>query len=177
MAKPESNTATFAGGCFWCIEAIFNKIDGVESVISGYTGGYKKHPTYEEVCSGYTGHAEVCQIQFDSSKITYEQLLTIFWQAHDPTTVDRQGNDVGSQYRSAIFYHNPSQKSMAEQSKIEAAQLFKDPIVTEILPLQAFYNAENYHQDYFENNPNVPYCSFVIKPKIDGLLKKGDFWK
>jgi peptide-methionine (S)-S-oxide reductase len=140
--------ATFGGGCFWCVEAVYERLPGVQSVISGYAGGTKKNPTYEEVCTAETGHAEVAQITYDPAKITYEQLLEMFWQAHDPTTLNRQGADVGTQYRSVIFYHDEKQKAAAEKSKLEAQQSFDDPIVTEIQPLKEFYPAENYHQDY-----------------------------
>lgn len=164
--------ATFAGGCFWCIEAIFERLDGVQSVTSGYAGGHTDHPTYEQVCSGTTGHAEVAQIEFDPAKISYEQLLEVFWEAHDPTTLNRQGADTGTQYRSAIFYHNPSQKAAAEKSRRAVQAQFRHPIVTEIVPLTKFYKAENYHQDYFRNNPRAPYCAVVIRPKLDKLQKK-----
>lgn len=161
--------ATFGAGCFWCVEAVFERIDGVISVVAGYAGGTKQNPTYEEVCTGKTGHAEVAQITYDPAKTSYERLLDVFWEAHDPTTLDRQGADVGTQYRSVIFYHNEKQKAAAEKSKNEAQKKFRDHIVTEIQPLTQFYEAENYHQDYFRNNPNAPYCRFVIKPKLDKL--------
>jgi len=161
--------ATFGAGCFWCVEAVFERLPGVQSVMAGYAGGTKPNPTYEEVCTGRTGHAEVAQITFDPSKISYERLLEVFWEAHDPTTLNRQGADAGTQYRSAIFYHNEKQKLAAEKSKRDAQKMFDDPIVTEIQPLTNFYPAENYHQDYFRNNPNAPYCVFVIKPKLKKL--------
>lgn len=161
--------ATFAGGCFWCVEAVFERLPGVQSVTAGYAGGHKPNPTYEEVCSGTTGHAEVAQIEFDPSKISYEQLLEMFWQAHDPTTLNRQGADVGTQYRSAVFYHDEHQKAAAERSKKDAQRQFHEPIVTEIQPLAQFYPAENYHQDYFRNHQNAPYCVFIIKPKLKKL--------
>ncbi len=161
--------ATFGAGCFWCVEAVFERLPGVQSVVAGYTGGTKPNPTYEEVCTGRTGHAEVAQITFDPSKITYERLLEVFWEAHDPTTLNRQGADAGTQYRSAIFYHNEKQKVAAEKSRQGAQKMFDDPIVTEIQPLTHFFPAENYHQDYFRNNPNAPYCVFVIKPKLKKL--------
>jgi len=164
--------ATLGGGCFWCIEAVFERLDGVKSVTSGYTGGTVANPTYEEVCSGKTGHAEVTQIAFDPKKITFEKLLETFWEAHDPTTLNRQGADTGTQYRSVIFYHNESQKTAAEKSKKAAQAHFSAPIVTEIVPLTQFYKAENYHQDYFRNNPRAPYCTFVIRPKLEKLDKK-----
>jgi len=161
--------ATFGGGCFWCVEAVYERLPGVQSVISGYAGGTKANPTYEEVCTGTTGHAEVAQITYDPAKITYEQLLEMFWHAHDPTTLNRQGADVGTQYRSVIFYHDEKQRAAAEKSRTEAQKTFDDPIVTEIRPLKEFYPAENYHQDYYNNHANAPYCSFVIKPKLKKL--------
>jgi len=161
--------ATFGGGCFWCVEAVYERLPGVQSVIAGYAGGTKPHPTYEEVCTGKTGHAEVAQITFDPEKITYEQLLEMFWKAHDPTTLNRQGADVGTQYRSVIFYHDEKQKVAAEKSKTEAQKSFDDPIVTEIQPLKEFYPAENYHQEYYRNHANAPYCTFIIKPKLKKL--------
>ena len=164
--------ATYGGGCFWCTEAIFQRLDGVKSVASGYAAGKNANPTYEDVCSGLTGHAEVIQIEFDPKKISYEKLLEVFWLAHDPTTLNRQGADRGTQYRSIILYHDDRQKLAAEASKKAAAPQFHDPIVTEIVPLTKFYKAEKYHQNYFNNNPNAPYCSFVIRPKLDKLVKK-----
>jgi peptide-methionine (S)-S-oxide reductase len=161
--------ATFGGGCFWCVEAVFERLDGVQSVVAGYAGGPIPNPTYKQVCSGTTGHAEVAQISFDPTKISYRQLVDIFWDAHDPTTLNRQGADAGTQYRSVIFYHNEEQKQTAEQSKQEAQKNFTQPIVTEIQPLTKFYSAENYHQDYYRNNPQAPYCQFVIKPKLKKL--------
>ncbi len=161
--------ATFASGCFWCTEAVFETVKGVDKVVSGYTGGTVKNPSYSEVSSGRTGHAEACQIWFDPSQITYEELLEIFWHTHDPTTLNRQGNDVGTQYRSAIFYHSGEQKQAALKSKeeMDASGTFSDPIVTEIVPFETFYVAEDYHQDYFENNPGQPYCTVVVKPKVE----------
>ncbi|MFQ5931036.1 MAG: peptide-methionine (S)-S-oxide reductase MsrA [Nitrospiraceae bacterium] len=161
--------ATFGAGCFWCVEAVFERLEGVQSVVAGYAGGSKPNPIYEEVCSGTTGHAEVTQITFNPSKISLEQLLDVFWEAHDPTTLNQQGADVGTQYRSVIFYHDEKQKKAAETSKVEAAKKFRNTIVTEIQPLTHFYEAENYHQDYFQNNPNARYCAVVIKPKLDKL--------
>jgi peptide-methionine (S)-S-oxide reductase len=161
--------ATFGGGCFWCVEAIYERLPGVQSVISGYAGGTKPNPTYEEVCTGKTGHAEVAQITYDPTKISYAQLLQMFWQAHDPTTLNRQGADVGTQYRSVIFYHDDRQRVEAEKSRAEAKEAFDDPIVTEIQLLKEFYPAENYHQDYYRNHANAPYCSFIIKPKLKKL--------
>jgi peptide-methionine (S)-S-oxide reductase len=174
-STPTSSTlqkATFGTGCFWCTEAIFERLDGVKSATSGYTGGKVKNPTYEQVCSGSTGHAEVIQVEFDPSVISYEKLLAVFWKAHDPTTLNRQGNDVGTQYRSAIFYHNEAQKTAAEKSKAEEAKEFPSPIVTEITAIQEFYPAEDYHQDYFRLNGHAPYCSFVIRPKVQKLQEK-----
>ncbi len=165
-------SATFGGGCFWCIEAVFERLTGVQSVVAGYAGGTTLNPTYKQVCSGTTGHAEVAQISFDPAKISYRQLVDLFWDAHDPTTMNRQGADVGTQYRSVIFYHDEQQKSIAEQSKQEAQKNLTQPIVTEIQPLTKFYPAENYHQDYYRNNPQAPYCQFVIKPKLKKLSLK-----
>lgn len=169
---PQLEKATFGAGCFWCVEAVFERIEGVQSVVAGYAGGTKPNPTYKEVCTGTTGHAEVAQIAFDPSKTNYEKLLELFWEAHDPTTVNRQGADVGAQYRSVIFYHDEKQKIAAEKSKKEAQKNFSGTIVTEIKPLTHFYEAEDYHQDYFRNNPNAPYCVFVIKPKLKKLNLK-----
>ncbi len=177
MQNKQLQTATLGGGCFWCIEAVYEKIKGVESVVSGYAGGHKVNPTYREISSGKTGHAEVCQIHFDPVTLSYARILEIFWEAHDPTTVDRQGADIGSQYRSVIIYHDEQQKELAEKSKASAAGKFPAPIVTEIQPLDQFYVAEDYHQDYFANNPNAPYCTFVIKPKLDKLRKKGSIFE
>ncbi|MFQ5827783.1 MAG: peptide-methionine (S)-S-oxide reductase MsrA [Candidatus Methylomirabilia bacterium] len=160
---------TFGAGCFWCVEAVFERLGGIQSVVAGYAGGTKPNPTYQEVCSGTTGHAEVAQITFDRSKISFERLLGVFWEAHDPTTLNQQGADVGTQYRSVIFYHDEKQKKAAETSKVEAAKKFRDPIVTEIQPLTQFYEAEDYHQDYFWNNPSAPYCVVAIRPKLDKL--------
>lgn len=159
--------ATVGGGCFWCLEAVFEETRGVVDVISGYAGGQTPSPTYEQVCSGNTGHAEVVQITFDPKLISYEALLKIFWLIHDPTTLNRQGNDVGTQYRSVIFYHNETQKAQAEASMKTFASKFTKPIVTEIKPLEVFYKAEAYHQNYFKNNPNQGYCMFVVSPKVE----------
>lgn len=164
--------ATLGAGCFWCVEAVFERLDGVQSVMSGYAGGTKPNPTYEEVCSGETGHAEVAQITFDPGKISYERILDVFWKSHDPTTLNRQGADRGTQYRSAIFCHDERQKAIAEKSKLTAQKLFSDAIVTEIQLLTKFYAAENYHQDYFRNNPDAPYCRLVIAPKLNKLKLK-----
>ena len=164
--------ATFGGGCFWCIEAVFERLDGVRSVVSGYAGGRVAHPTYEQVCSGTTGHAEVARITFDPAVVSYEDLLALFWKAHDPTTMNRQGADVGEQYRSVIFYHDEKQRAAAEESRRNAASQFSTPIVTKIEPLREFYEAEDYHQDYYRNNPRAPYCMFVIKPKLEKMGKQ-----
>lgn len=165
--------ATFGAGCFWCVEAVFQRLKGVEKVVSGYSGGKNPHPTYEQVCTGTTGHAEVCQITFNPTQISFEELLEVFWQTHDPTTLNRQGNDVGTQYRSVIFYHNEKQKELAEKYKksLDEARVFPKPIVTEISPFTAFYPAENYHQNYFNNNPYQPYCQFVVQPKVEKFKK------
>ena len=165
--------ATFGAGCFWCVEAVFEHLEGVVDVRAGYTGGNTENPTYEDICRGKTGHAEVIQIDYDSSLISFEKLLDIFWKSHDPTTLNRQGADVGTQYRSAIFYHSEKQKETADTSrkKADKSDLYTDPIVTEITPLTKFYIAENYHQDYFRINKNAPYCQLVIKPKLDKLYK------
>ena len=164
--------ATLGGGCFWCIDAVFEGLKGVVSVTSGYAGGWKENPTYKEVCTGQTGHAEVTQIRFDPSKISYEQLLEVFWEAHDPTTLNRQGPDAGTQYRSVIFYHDEVQHKAAEKSKAAAGRNFIQPIVTQIQPLKKFYPAEGYHQDYYRNNANAPYCQMIIRPKLEKLRKK-----
>ena len=164
--------ATFGGGCFWCAEAIFQMIPGVKSVASGYAGGTKENPTYKEVCSGSTGHAEVTQITYDPKVVSYEKLLDTFWDAHDPTTLNRQGNDVGTQYRSVILYGNEAQKLAAQKSKAEAQKHFSQPIVTEIVPLKKFYKAEDYHQDFYRNNPSQPYCRAVIRPKVEKFEQK-----
>lgn len=164
-----TEVATLGGGCFWCTEAVYERIEGVVDVVSGYSGGTTKDPTYEEVSSGTTGHAEVVQVRFDPKKISYEKILEIFWKAHDPTTLNRQGADVGTQYRSVIYYHDEAQRKAAQKSKAEAANKFSSPIVTEIAPFEAFYPAEDYHQDYYEANPFAGYCTFVIRPKLDKL--------
>lgn len=170
-ATAKTELATLGGGCFWCTEAVFETLDGVKSVISGYAGGKTENPTYKEICTGQTGHAEVIQIEFDPSVISFEKLLDVFWNAHDPTTLNRQGADVGTQYRSTIMYHNEEQKRVAEKSKAAAQKHFKDPIVTEIVPLKKFYPAEEYHQDYFAKNPDKGYCTVVIRPKLLKLEK------
>ena len=161
-----SQKATFGGGCFWCTEAMLEDVEGILSVVSGYAGGHVKNPTYRQVCEGTTGHAEVVQVTFDPVKITYKRLLELFWRSHDPTSLNRQGADVGTQYRSTIMWHNEGQKTMAEASMKEAASLFPRPIVTKIEKIDIFYPAEDYHQDYFKNNPNAGYCNFVIRPKL-----------
>ena len=168
-----NDTATFGAGCFWCVEAIFQNLEGVVSVASGYSGGVVENPTYKEVCTGTTGHAEVTQIVFDRNKIFYEKLLEVFWKTHDPTTPNKQGNDVGTQYRSVIFYHNAEQKELAEKykSELEASRAFDKEIVTEIVPFKKFYKAEGYHQDYFNLNGEQPYCTFVIQPKVEKFKK------
>ncbi|GAB2942193.1 peptide-methionine (S)-S-oxide reductase MsrA [Hymenobacter coalescens] len=161
--------ATFGAGCFWCVEAVFQNLKGVEKVVSGYTGGRIANPTYKEVCSGLTGHNEVVQLTFDPAVISFEELLEIFWKTHDPTTLNRQGNDVGTQYRSGIYYHNDEQKQLAEtyKQKLNEAQAFDKPVVTEILPAGPFYQAEDYHQNYYNQNGTQPYCQFVARPKVE----------
>ena len=168
-------TATLGGGCFWCVEAVYQRVDGVIDVKPGYAGGHVKNPTYKEICTGNTGHAEVARVEFDPELISYDQILNVFWQAHDPTTVNRQGNDVGIQYRSVIFYHSESQKETAEKSKVEAGKsgYWTEPVVTEITELNNYSEAEDYHNNYYNDNPNQPYCMFVIKPKLDKLEKRG----
>lgn len=167
------DTATFGAGCFWCVEAIFQDLKGVHSVMSGYSGGRIANPTYKEVCSGLTGHAEVIQLVYDSSVISYDELLEVFWQTHDPTTLNQQGADVGSQYRSAVFYHNEHQKERAGyfKEKLNAELTFGAPVVTEISPAAPFYKAEDYHQEYYNNNSSDGYCRIVIKPKLEKLKK------
>lgn len=171
--KNKMDTITFGAGCFWCVEAIFSDLNGVDKVVSGYAGGTIKNPSYKEVCTGNTGHAEVCQITYNPNVISYEELLEVFWQVHDPTTLNRQGGDVGTQYRSAIFYHTELQKNIAEDYKKElnAKNVYTNPIVTEITAFSNFYPAEDYHQDYFELNGEQPYCSAVIRPKVEKFRK------
>ena len=166
-------TATFGAGCFWCVEAIFQDLNGVKEVSSGYMGGKTAKPTYKEVCSGESGHAEVCQLTYDPNKISFDELLEVFWQVHDPTTLNRQGNDIGTQYRSVVFYHNDEQKVSAERYKIKLNEekVFESPVVTEISPAQEFFKAEAYHQNYFNQNGDQPYCSMVIKPKVEKFKK------
>jgi peptide-methionine (S)-S-oxide reductase len=172
MLQENLETATLGNGCFWCTEAVFLELEGVKSVISGYAGGKEKNPTYREVCQGTTGHAEVIQIQFDPGKISFEDILRVFFSTHDPTTLNRQGNDVGTQYRSVIFYQNEAQKAVAEQIKSEAQDWWDAPIVTEITPLPAFYKAEDYHQEYFKHNGQQPYCRVIIEPKVAKFRKQ-----
>lgn len=167
------DTATFGAGCFWCVEAVFQRMEGVLSVKSGYTGGTVKNPSYKEVCNGTTGHAEVCQITFDRTKVSFDELLEVFWKTHDPTTLNRQGNDYGTQYRSAVFYRNDEQKKLAQKYKeeINKSGAYPDPIVTEISQFTVFYPAEDYHQNYFNENGGEPYCKFVIQPKVEKFEK------
>jgi len=171
--KKEMALATFGTGCFWCTEAIFQQLEGVSKVVSGYAGGKVKNPTYKEVCSGLTGHAEVIQLTYDPSVITFDELLEVFWQTHDPTTLNRQGADVGTQYRSVIFYHTDDQRKLAEsyKKKLDEAKAFEAPIVTEISAFTSFYPAEDYHQNYFNLNGSAPYCSYVIQPKVEKFKK------
>jgi peptide-methionine (S)-S-oxide reductase len=166
--------ATLGGGCFWCLEAVFTELEGVERVTSGYAGGKRPHPTYEQVCSGATGHAEVVQVEFDPEAITFRELLEVFFTIHDPTTLNRQGADVGTQYRSVIFFHSPEQQHTAEQvnSEMGATGVWDDPIVTDLAPLPEFYAAEAYHHDYFRRNPAQPYCQVVIAPKVASLRRR-----
>lgn len=173
MQDKKTEQATFGNGCFWCTEAVFQKLKGVESVRSGYSGGHVENPTYEQVCGKQTGHAEVLRIEYDPSVISYDELLEVFWATHDPTTLNRQGNDVGPQYRSVIFYHNDEQKQKAEKYKadLEKSGVYDNPIITAIEPLKNYYPAENYHQNYYINHTSQPYCYFVIKPKVDKIKK------
>jgi peptide-methionine (S)-S-oxide reductase len=166
--------ATLGGGCFWCLEAVYRETEGIEKVVSGYMGGSTTNPTYKEVCSGATGHVEVVQLTFDPNAISYRDILEIFFVIHDPTTLNRQGNDVGTQYRSVIFYHSPEQKAVAEDTirELTAQKVFDDPLVTAIEPARDFYPAEAYHQEYFENHPYQPYCAFVGAPKVQKFRKK-----
>jgi len=171
--KPKIETATLGGGCFWCVEAVFQEVKGVTAVESGYTGGKTENPTYKEICTGTTGHAEVCQIKFDASVITFKDILEVFCKTHDPTTLNRQGNDKGTQYRSVIYTHSPEQKELAEKIKkeLDASGAWKNPIVTEISPIGKYYKAEDYHQNYFKTNPEQGYCAYVIAPKMDKFRK------
>ena len=170
----KKETATLAGGCFWCIEAVFDELKGVEAVVSGYSGGHVANPTYEQVCSETTGHAEAVQITFDPNIVSYKDILGVFFSVHDPTTLNRQGSDVGTSYRSAIFHHSPEQKAAAEQviAEITKQKLYPRPVVTEVTAFDKFYPAENYHQEYFANNPVQPYCLFVVAPKVSKFRKK-----
>ena len=170
--KTDHETATFANGCFWCSEAIFKRLNGIKSVLPGYSGGQVKNPTYEQVCTGRTRHAESIQIEFDPKVMNFEKILDIFWRTHDPTTLNRQGNDIGTQYRSAIFYHDLKQKEIAEKSKrdLENEGVYKDPVVTEIAPFSDFYVAEDYHKNYYDEHRDAPYCSYIIDPKVHKLL-------
>ena len=172
--QASKEVATLAGGCFWCLEAVFKDLRGVESAVSGYSGGRVVNPTYYQVCAGTTGHAEVVQVTFDPEVIGYRDLLDVFFSIHDPTTLDRQGHDVGTQYRSAIFTHSPEQEKIARAAiqQLTAEKIWDDPIVTRVEPLKAFYPAESYHQDYFERNPNQPYCRAVVAPKVAKFRKQ-----
>ena len=172
MNTNQIESAYLGGGCFWCMEAVYERLPGVVSVTSGFSGGQTVNPTYHQVCGGDTGHAEVTQIEFDPARISYAKLLEVFWQAHDPTTLNRQGADEGTQYRSVIFYHGEHQKLIAEKSKLEAQTHFHSPIVTEIVPFQVFYKAEDYHQGYYDANSTQPYCAVVITPKLEKLEHK-----
>ncbi len=174
METKNLETATLAAGCFWCVEAVFDDLKGVESVGSGYSGGHTENPTYQQVCSERTGHAEVVQIKFDPNVISFKEILQVFFAVHDPTTLNRQGNDVGSSYRSAIFYHSDEQRKTAEEviKEVEAEAVYNNPIVTEVKPFDKFYIAENYHQEYFANNPNQPYCAAIVAPKVAKFRKK-----
>nr|WP_245689978.1 peptide-methionine (S)-S-oxide reductase MsrA [Siphonobacter aquaeclarae] len=165
--------ATFGSGCFWCTEAVFQRLEGVVKVESGYSGGFVANPTYKQVCTGQTGHAEVTNITYDPKKISFADLLAVFWRTHDPTTLNRQGNDVGPQYRSAVFYHNAQQKEEAEHWKqeVDKAHIYPDPLVTEITAFTNFYKAEDYHQNYFNENGSQPYCQFVVRPKVEKFEK------
>jgi peptide-methionine (S)-S-oxide reductase len=167
-------TATLAAGCFWCVEAVFDDLKGVEDVVSGYSGGHTENPSYRQVCDGNTGHAEVAEIKFDPSAISFKDILRVFFSVHDPTTLNRQGHDIGTQYRSAIFYHNDEQKRDAEEviKEITDEGVFDDPIVTEVVPFEKFWPAEDYHQEYFANNPNQPYCQAVVSPKVRKFRQK-----
>ncbi len=170
----QTETITLGGGCFWCLEAVYDRMRGVVDVVSGYAGGHVPNPTYKEVCRGATGHAEVVQVTFDPEQVSLRDILAVFFTIHDPTTLNRQGNDVGTQYRSAIFYHNEAQKEVAEAfvRELEAEKVWENPIVTEITPLDTFYEAEDYHQEYYENNPYQPYCVYVVAPKVQKFREK-----
>jgi len=172
-SSSKTELATFGGGCFWCTEAVFQRVPGVLKSVSGYSGGHLENPTYEDICGHKSGHAEVIQVEFDPAVISYEKVLEIFFESHDPTTLNRQGADEGDQYRSVIFYHNEEQHKAAGRAKLAAQAHHEDPIVTEIVPLKKFWRAEDYHQDYFNQHPNQGYCAFVIKPKVKKLQGKG----
>lgn len=174
MSETSLETATLAAGCFWCVEAVFDDLKGVNDVVSGYSGGHTENPTYRQVCDGDTGHAEVAEIKFDPSVISFKEILQVFFAVHDPTTLNRQGNDVGTQYRSAIFYHDDVQRRIAEEviKEVTAEGVYDDPIVTEVVPFEKFWPAEDYHQEYFTNNPNQPYCLAVVAPKVVKFRKK-----
>jgi peptide-methionine (S)-S-oxide reductase len=177
VISQDSQVATLGGGCFWCLEAVFEQLRGVESVVSGYSGGTVPNPSYQQVCVGNTGHAEVVQITFDPQVITFRQILEVFFDVHDPTTLNRQGADVGPQYRSAIFYHDQQQKQIAEEliEQLDEQKRWDDPIVTEVVPFEVFYKAEDYHQEYFRENPRQPYCRAVIAPKVAKFRKRHGF--
>ncbi|MCA9969161.1 MAG: peptide-methionine (S)-S-oxide reductase MsrA [Anaerolineales bacterium] len=174
MTNEQTAVATLGGGCFWCLEAVYDRMRGVTDVVSGYAGGHVPNPSYEAVCSGTTGHAEVVQLTYDPAQVSFRQLLQVFFTIHDPTTLNRQGNDVGPQYRSAIFYHDEEQQQVAQEviREIEAANIWSGPVVTEVAPLDTFYAAEAYHQEYYENNPYQPYCTFVVAPKVKKFRDK-----
>jgi peptide-methionine (S)-S-oxide reductase len=174
QSNQNSAVATLGGGCFWCLEAVYDDMQGIQSVVSGYMGGHVDNPTYEQVCTGTTGHAEVVQVTYDPAQLSFRDLLEVFFTIHDPTTLNRQGNDVGTQYRSAIFYHDESQKETAESliAELEKANVWDNPIVTEVVSLAPFYAAEDYHQDYYENNAYQPYCQFVVRPKLEKFRQK-----
>ena len=173
MSTTNLDTAILGAGCFWCVEAVFQELNGVVSVTSGFAGGHTENPTYKEVCTGTTGHAEVAQIVYDTTKVSFDELLEVFWQTHDPTMLNRQGEDEGTQYRSAIFYHNQKQKNIAEKYKkdLDASGAWDKPIVTEIVPFTKFYKAEDYHQNYYSQNGDQPYCTYVIRPKVEKFKK------
>lgn len=173
MANQKTDTATFGAGCFWCVEAVFQQLDGVLKVTSGYSGGHTANPTYEQVCSKKTGYVEVCRVVYDPSKISYDELLEVFWKTHDPTTPDQQGNDQGPQYRSVIFYQNEEQKRLSEEYKAELnkSEVWSNPVITSIEPLKNYYEAEDYHQNYYNTNPDQLYCRYVIQPKLEKFEK------
>lgn len=174
MENTNLETATLAAGCFWCVEAVFDDLKGVEDVVSGYSGGHTENPTYQQVCSETTGHAEVVNIKFDPNEISFKEILQVFFTVHDPTQLNRQGNDIGTSYRSGIFYHSDEQKQVAEETikEINAEGIYDKPIVTEVTPFDKFYSAEGYHQEYFANNPNQPYCAAVVAPKVAKFRQK-----